>query len=207
MTNPIKRKRSSSLTLTTMLMGAASISVTACDSNLPSATNWDQNSVAQGEQVQAFQYASLDACKAANEVPDEQCETGFANALKDNEQNAPRFDAQASCEDVYGQGNCVPKNSQGGGSFFTPLLTGFVIGQMMNGGFQGTGLYRGRDGGYTTGWGGTLNRDYSTGRTTIGRAGIDPPDAVRQAPPKMQTRTAVVSRGGFGGSRSYGFGG
>ena len=203
------RKRSSSLKLTTMLAGAASLSLTGCDD--PAAVaQWDRNAAAQGEQVEAFSYASLDACKQANEVPDAECDTGWRAAQEDNDASAPRYAERASCEDVYGVGQCVPRGS-GGGSFFTPLLAGFVIGQMLDGGgrpyYRGTGLYR-RDerygGGYYSGWGGSLGRDYRTGRTVIARQGIEPPDAIRQAPQKMQTRTSVVSRGGFGGGRGFG---
>jgi uncharacterized protein YgiB involved in biofilm formation len=206
------RKRSTSVKLTTMLAGAASLSVAGCD-NAGSPAQWDQASIAQGPKVEAFRYASLDACKAADEVPDKECEAGWAAAQKDNETSAPRYTDRANCEDVYGQGNCVPRGT-GGGSFFAPLLTGFVIGQMFGGDgrpyYRGTGIYRQDDrwgGGYYTGWGGRLDRDYGTGRSVIARQGIEPPDAIRQAPPRVQTRTAVVSRGGFGGGRSYGFGG
>ena len=100
----------------------------------------------------------------------------------------------------------MPKNA-GGSSFFGPLLTGFVIGRMLDGGsgYRGSGLYQDRYGDYRTAYGGTLGRDYTTGRTTIARSGIDPSPAARQAPPRVQTRSQVVSRSGFGGgSRSYG---
>ncbi|HJV43717.1 DUF1190 domain-containing protein [Caulobacter sp.] len=195
------RKRSASLQLTTMLAGAASLTLAGCDD--PGAqASWDPN---RGEQVEAFSYKTLEECKAANEVPDQQCETSYAAAQKDDEKNAPRYEARASCEDVYGVGNCVPRSQAGDGSFFTPLLAGFVIGRMLDGGggyYRGTGLYRGDDGYYST-WGGRLGRDYGSGRTVITRESIDPPDAIRNAPPKVQTRTSVVSRGGFGGGRSY----
>jgi len=194
-------KRSSSLTLTTMLAGA-SLTIAACD-DPPAAANWNQGSVAQGEQVETFQYADLASCKTANAIPDAECDTAYAKAVEDNDKSAPRFEAQATCEETYGAGNCVPRSANGGGSFFTPLLAGFVIGRMLDGGYRGTGLYRDRDG-YSTGWGGRLGRDYTTGRTTISRQSIDPPDAVRQAPQRMQTRTSVVSRGGFGGGRGFG---
>lgn len=196
-----KRKRSASLKLTTMLAGAAALPLAACGDQ--PAVQWDQNSVAQGEQVEALRYNTLDACKAANEVPDSECESSWAAAQKDDAEHSPRYAERSTCEDVYGPGNCVPRGS-GGGSFFTPLLTGFVIGRMLDGGgyYRGTGLYRGNDGYYST-WGGRLDRDYGTGRTVITREGIDPPDVVRNAPPKIQTRTSVVSRGGFGGGRSY----
>lgn len=200
------RKRSSSLKLTTMLAGATALTLSGCDD--PGAqASWDPN---RGEQVEAFSYKTLDECKAANEVSDQQCETSYANAQTDDQKNAPRYEARASCEDVYGVGNCVPRSeANGGGSFFTPLLAGFVIGRMLdNGGgyYRGTGLYRRDDaygGGYYSTWGGRLGRDYGTGRTVITKTSIDPPDVIRQAPPKIQTRTSVVSRGGFGGGRSY----
>jgi uncharacterized protein YgiB involved in biofilm formation len=202
------RKRSTSLQLTTMLAGAASLTLAGCDDPGAGAqAGWDPN---RGEQVEAFSYKSLEECKAANEVSDQQCDTSWATAQKDDQKNAPRYEARASCEDVYGAGNCVPRSEQGGGSFFTPLLTGFVIGRMLDGGggyYRGTGLYRGNDGGYYSTWGGRLGRDYGTGRTVITRESIDPPDTIRNAPPKVQTRTSVVSRGGFGGGRGYAYSG
>lgn len=207
MSQPVKRKRSASLRLTTMVAGAG-LTVAACDSSNPA--QWNEVRP-QNEQVEAFQYATLEACKSADQIPDEACDTAYAAAQKDDAQNSPRFGEQASCEDVYGQGNCVPRSSQGGGSFWGPLLAGFVVGRMLDGGFdgyRGTGLYRRDDrygGGYVTGWGGGLGRDYVTGRTTVSRDSFRPPDAY--APPKAQTRTSVVSRGGFGGGRGYSFGG
>ncbi|WP_395444405.1 DUF1190 domain-containing protein [Caulobacter sp. UC70_42] len=197
------RKRSSSLKLTTMLAGATALTLSGCDEPAGQAS-WDPN---KGEQVEAFSYKTLEECKAANEVSDAQCDTSYAAAQKDDAKDAPRFEARASCEEVYGAGNCVPRSYNNGGNFFTPLLAGFVIGRMLDGGgYRGTGLYRQDDrygGGYYSTWGGRLGRDYSTGRTVISRDSIDPPDAIRNAPPKVQTRTSVVSRGGFGGGRSY----
>ncbi len=190
--------RSKSLTLTSLMCGA-SLTIGACDST-PDVSRAEVNK----DPVEAFAYASLDQCKLENKVSDEECDKGYAAALKDDA-NAPKYAEQKSCEETHGVGQCVPRSQAGGGSFFTPLLTGFIIGQMMNGGgYRGTGLYR-RGDGYATGWGGRVNQDYATGRTTVGRQGIDPPAAVRNAPVRVQTRSAVVSRGGFGGgSRSYG---
>jgi uncharacterized protein YgiB involved in biofilm formation len=199
------RKRSTSLQLTTMLAGAATVSLAGCgDPNSPA--NFDPN---RGEQIQAYNYKTLSECLRANEVPDDQCRTSYASAQKDDAQSAPRYDERSTCEDVYGAGNCVPRSYNNGssGSFFTPLLAGFVIGRMLDGGgYRGTSLYRRSDdygGGYYSAWGGRLDRDYNTGRTVITRESIDPPATIRQTPPKVQTRTSVVSRGGFGGDRSY----
>lgn len=198
--------RSKSLTLTGLMCGA-SLSIGACDGTpqLPTA-----ESAVNKDPVEAFAYASLDQCKAADKVSDAECDTAYQAALKDDATNAPRYDKQATCEEVYGAGQCVPKQQAGGGSFFTPLLAGFVIGQMLDGNrgyYRGTSLYR-RDGGYYTGWGGAVNHNYATGRTSVGRQGIDPPAAVRQTPARVQTRSTVVSRGGFGGGgRAYSSGG
>lgn len=210
-----RRKRSSTLKLTTMLAGAASLTLNGCDSPAqapaPGTAEWTEAQIARSEPVQAFAYASLDACKTADEVPDAECDRAFAAAQAD-ETNAPRYDDRTTCEEVYGAGNCVPRSTTSG-SFFTPLLTGFVIGQMldMDGRryYRGTGLYHRRDeyggGGYYTGWGGRLDHNYSTGRYEMRRYGLEPTPQMRQAPPKVQTRTSVVSRGGFGGgSRGYG---
>lgn len=195
--------RSKSLTLTSLMCGA-SLTIGACDGT-PQVSQAEAQ--LNKDPVEAFAYASLDQCKAENKVSDEECDKGYAAALKDDA-NAPRYAEQKTCEDVYGAGQCVPRSQAGGGSFFTPLLTGFIIGQMLDGGgYRGTGLYR-RNGEYYTGWGGRVNHDYATGRTSVGRYGIDPPPAVRQAPARIQTRSTVVSRGGFGGGgRSYSSGG
>jgi uncharacterized protein YgiB involved in biofilm formation len=92
------------------------------------------------------------------------------------------------------------------GSFWGPLITGFVVGRMLDGGWGGRGLYRDyRDGGYYAYGGGRVTTDYSTGRSRIGRSSFDPPDI--SGPPKVQSRSSVISRGGFGGrmsSRGYG---
>lgn len=200
-------KRSRRMVMTS-LMCSASVSLVACDD--PAADAWSNASqqpvpatIEQGEQVDAFAYRTLEGCKRADEIPDAECETSWNAAQADQEKTAPRFDERQTCEDVYGAGQCVPRSAQGSGSFWGPLITGFVVGRMLDGGFRGTGLYRDqRDGGYATGYGGRLDRDYNTGRTRIGSNGIDPPAVIKQTPPKIQTRTSVLSRGGFGGRMS-----
>ena len=95
------------------------------------------------------------------------------------------------------QGQCVPRNGQNGGSFFTPLLgPASWSARCSTAGSGAPGLYHDRrDGGYYTGYGGRLGTDYRTGRTQIGVNGIDPPAAIKASPPKIQTRTSVLSRG------------
>lgn len=190
-------KRSRKLALTG-LMALSGVSLTACGDD-PNVT------IAPEKQVDAFAYQSLQECKDKNEVPDDACDTAQKTAGDEAAADA-RYSDSKTCEDVYGPGQCVPRSQAGGGSFWGPLVTGFVVGQMMNGGWGGGGLYNGRDGGYYTRNGGRLSTDYATGRTQIGQRGFDPPDLARP-PEKMQTRSSVISRGGFGGrmaSRSGG---
>lgn len=199
-----RMKRSRSLTLTTLMAGAA-VSVSACD-NSPAVTQWgDPPTAESGRTVEARTFASLDDCKASGDFTAQQCEATLAEAQKDSEANAPRFANQQSCEERYGVDQCVPRSSQGGGSFFTPLLTGFIIGQALNnmGGYRGAPMYRDRDGTYYGGGGYSLSRDYVTGRPRVRAESFDAPSRM-QAPSRVQSRSFVISRGGFGGGHSFG---
>ncbi|ODT89332.1 DUF1190 domain-containing protein [Phenylobacterium sp. SCN 70-31] len=194
-------KRSRTLTLTT-LMAAGGVSLTACGDNATPTVRIEN----PGASVDAYAYRTLQECKDRDEVPDAACEAAETAALEDQDK-APRYAAQGACEEVYGAGQCVPRSeANGGGSFWGPLVAGFVVGRMLDGGWGGRGLYRDwRDGGFYTGSGGRVWTDYTTGRTRIGTRGFDPPDAY-QPPAKVQSRAGVISRGGFGGnmsSRSY----
>ncbi len=62
------------------------------------------------------------------------CEQDQQAALKMHEETAPKYEQQASCEEVYGEGKCVPAQSAGGGSWFMPAMMGFMMGRMMGGG-------------------------------------------------------------------------
>jgi uncharacterized protein YgiB involved in biofilm formation len=193
-------KRSRSIALTS-LMAAGGLSVSACDSSAQHVTIEHP-----GKSVDAYAYQSLEECKAKNEVPDAACDKAETEAVKDDAQ-AAKWDNRMDCEDVYGEGQCAPRYAQNGQSFWGPLVAGFIVGRMMDGGWGGRGYYRDWHGGYYTGGGAPIWRDYSTGRTRVAESGFDSGKAI--APPKVQTRTSVLSRGGFGGrmsARSYGGG-
>ena len=194
-------KRTRTIALTT-LMAAGGFSLSACGDD-PNVT------IDQGKAVDAFAYQSLQECKDKNDVPDAACDTAMKKA--DDEQKAEaRYSDSKTCEDTYGPGQCVPRNQAGGGSFWGPLVTGFVVGRMLDGGWGGGGMYRDwRGGGNYTRGGGPVYTDYASGRTRVGSRSFDAPDTFR-APEKMTTRSSVISRGGFGGrmsNRSYGGGG
>uniref|UniRef100_B0SZP0 DUF1190 domain-containing protein n=1 Tax=Caulobacter sp. (strain K31) TaxID=366602 RepID=B0SZP0_CAUSK len=199
-----RRLRSSGLALTGLMAGTA-MSVSACDGS-PAATQWGDPPAATRE-VDAKTFASLADCKADGEMTAQQCDTAYAQAQKDSASNAPKFSDQQSCEERYGVSQCVPRNdNNGGGSFFTPLLTGFIVGQALNnmgGGYYGAPMYRDRGGTYYGGSGYPLSRDYVTGRTRVRADSFDAP--AMHAPARVQSRSSVISRGGFGGGgRSFG---
>ena len=188
-------KRSRTLHVTS-LMATVSFTLAACGS--------PQRAVPLPEPDPALAYKSTAECKAANDVEDAECDAAFAEAQRQAAASAPRYATQAECEGQWGPEQCRPLSPGSGGSFFGPLATGFIIGQMMNGGYRGGGpLYRDRDGEYSNGYGGGyLSRDCRTGRTIANRNDVD---VARKDPVRAQSRTAVVSRGGFGGGgRSYG---
>jgi len=185
-------KRSKSLVLTSLMAGAG-ISLTACE-------GIDSG----GKQVDAVSYTSVAECKAAGKISAKECDTAYAQAQADNDKVAPRYEDKQTCEEQYGVAQCVPRNN---GSFFTPLLTGFIIGQALNnigGGYRGAPMYRDRNGDYYGGAGGAVTRDYVSGRTRVGSNAFDP---AAQAPARVQSRSSVISRGGFGGSVGRGYGG
>jgi uncharacterized protein YgiB involved in biofilm formation len=201
-------KRSRSLVLTSLIAGVG-VSLTACDNSTPQPPKWGDGS--NGKQISAVSYASVADCKAKGVIPFDQCQSAYEQAQKANEANAPRFDDRGSCEQRFGVDQCVPRNGTQG-SFFTPLLTGFLVGRALNnfggggGYYQGAPMYRDRSGGYFGGAGTPVFRD-SSGRTSLGSEAFN---STASAPARVQSRSAIISRGGFGGGfagEGHGFGG
>ena len=190
-----RMKRSRTLQVTS-LMATASFSLAACG-DAPSAP-----AQVEAPPQPTAAYTSLQECLDANNAPDSECRTAYAEAEKARQTEGPRYMSRAECEGTWGPSQCEPTNNGSGGSFFTPLLAGFIIGQALDGG-RYRPMYRDQSGRYSNGFGGGYAyRDYRSGRLlTNGRDY----DVARQAPARVQSRTAVVSRGGFGGGgRGYG---
>ena len=196
-TTTMRRLKRSRTLQVTSLMASVSFSMAACGA--------PQRAAPAVQPDPALAYTSLTECKAANDIPDTECDAAQAEAQRQAAEKAPRYATQEECEGQWGPEQCRPLNNTGGGSFFGPLATGFIIGQLLNGGgYRGGGpLYRDRNDQYSNGYGGGyLSRDYRTGRGFANRNDVD---VARQAPVRAQSRTAVVSRGGFGGGgRGYG---
>ncbi|MFT3995847.1 MAG: DUF1190 domain-containing protein [Asticcacaulis sp.] len=97
-----------------------------------SACDAPQNSVSQDppptEQMRV--YKTLDECKAA-QSDDQLCETAFAEAWQWQDQQ-PGYTEKQQCEAGYGEGNCESRANPAGGSWFVPLMAGFMMSSAMN---------------------------------------------------------------------------
>ncbi|MDC0738891.1 DUF1190 domain-containing protein [Cognatishimia sp. SS12] len=191
-------KRSKSVALT--ILGAAAFTLAGC----------------QEEKVEAQAFPDLQTCKLnADEgsvLTPADCDAAFAEAQALHVESAPRYESRELCEQEHGPGGCgsEAEATQGGsGSIFMPLLTGYLIGNLLSGGGRGMAaaqpLYKTSDGRFTNA-SGSSSFSTNNGRGTMNATQFTRPAATAGKPP--MTRAMVASRGGFGKSstagRSYG---
>lgn len=167
-------KKSRSVRL--VLLGSAGLSLAACDQGPPASSQF---------------FPNAEACAA---VYDEgTCRNALAQSQAAFTEEAPRFADRAACEAEFGEGNCETREEagaevgSGGGSFFVPMLMGYMVGRSF-----AQPVYRGPDNRAMLRSKGRL---YEVGRFGgTGRAASFQPGQVSE-----------VRRGGFGASaRSYG---
>ena len=194
-------KRSKRVVLTT-LVAAGAAAVGACDGS----SDWNDEPA-----VDAFPYATVAECQAANQVPDSTCQDAYRDALGNHEQAAPRFATQPLCEDEFGQNQCQQRLA-GSNNYWMPILGGFMVGQALGNvdidgrrRYRYGGLYRSRkSGGWYSGgpYGGPLQRSGSSWRA--GNSSFDRPAS---APAVRSSSSQSASRGGFGGRSRSSWGG
>ena len=161
------------------------------------------------ETVSMFQNA--DDCSAANPGKSAECTTAYNNAVKEAERTAPKYATREDCVAEFGEGQCQQAPAQVGmapagenqaqaqssGSFWMPLMAGYMMGRLMGGGgYAQQPLFSSRNpaspayGKYTDASG----KNY--GAAQPGRTMTVPKTALA---PKPAT-TSTVTRGGFGES-------
>ncbi|USU03427.1 DUF1190 domain-containing protein [Sphingomonadaceae bacterium OTU29THOMA1] len=199
-----RRKRSAAAGLTAV--GAMAM-LSGCE---PQPDNEQISRQRYGAPTEVAAFDSVAECKASGAFAAVTCNEAAEAAAKEDPKTAPRYAEKNLCEDQFGNGNCFAR-SDGGSSFFTPLLTGFMIGRLLDGpGYRYSGLYRDRRSNtiYTGGGAWLFNGGYG-GRGygyQVGSRAVTAPVTTQ----RIQTRSSVVSRGGFGGrvsARSGGWGG
>lgn len=148
-------------------------------------------------------YQNSDDCTRANPSMSEQCTTAFNDAQKEAVKTAPKYASREDCIAEFGEGQCTQAPAQAGmaaesqqsGSFWMPLMAGYMMGRMMGGGrYSQQPLFTSRaanspaNGKFVDASG----RNY--GPATSGRSMNVPKTAMA---PKAPT-TTTVTRGGFG---------
>ena len=164
-------KKSHSIRL--VLLGSASVALAACDDGgLPS--------------KDARFYPTVNECIA--DLGTKPCEDAKVAADKTQIAEAPRYSQKQQCEQEFGAGNCESRQEAGGGSFFMPMMMGYMVGSMMSGNRFSQPVYRGPG---TTAVMPSGGRMLDVGRFDNAGAGARP--AFRPA-----AQATPISRGGFG---------
>lgn len=85
------------------------------------------------KEVQGMVYSNPEECSAGG-WNTEQCEAEYAEAKALHPQVAPKYVNKEECEADFGEGKCetAPQQTASGGSFFMPMMMGYLAGQMMN---------------------------------------------------------------------------
>jgi uncharacterized protein YgiB involved in biofilm formation len=150
-------------------------------------------------------YKTVEACIQGGEYTEADCQESFDAALKMHDKSAPRYNEQRLCEQQHGYGNC---QQSGSNNIWLPFIAGYFVSSFLNNqsmsGCRSSywdsctrPLYQSARGGYYTSSGYSLFRDRSTGKMAMYGGGIkNKPVAA-----KVQTRTTIAARSGFG-SRS-----
>jgi uncharacterized protein YgiB involved in biofilm formation len=135
-------------------------------------------------------YQNADDCSKANPGQSAQCTTAFNEAKKEAERTAPKYATREDCVAEFGENQCQQtpaqagvgttnaESQQSGGSFWMPLMAGYMMGRMMGG---ANGQFVDASG-----------RNY--GAATSGKSMTVPKTALA---PKPAT-TSTITRGGFG---------
>lgn len=149
-------------------------------------------------------YQNADDCTKANPGQSAQCTTAYNNAQKEAERTAPKYATREDCVAEFGENQCQQTPAQAGtnaeaqqsGSFWMPLMAGYMMGRMMGGGagFAQQPLFSPKtpnspaNGQFVDASG----KNY--GSATSGRTMTVPKTAMA---PKPAT-TSTITRGGFG---------
>lgn len=154
------------------------------------------------EPTQGVVFSSAEECSSlVSTAAADQCLADFQTAQALHPQVAPKYVDKAACEADFGPGQCeTAPERHASGSFFMPLMMGYLAGQMLNrqggagqapldtkrNGVQSQPLYKSRD-------------DRGTFRTASNTPVARQTGPVTVRPSQVQPRASTVAqRGGFG---------
>lgn len=185
---PARRRSKRSRVVPMTLMGAAALSMAACED----------------DRVETRAFASVEECASGAGAEDawfdgEACVASFEEARAEHERTAPRYVDAALCEEEHG-GACYERTGSGGSSIFLPLMAGYLMGNMLGrtgaSSARAQPVYRTAAGRFATPGG--------TSMSSLRGVSAASPAAFRAAPAAAapMTRATVRSTGGFGASRT-----
>ncbi|MEJ4045632.1 DUF1190 family protein [Erwinia sp. SLM-02] len=152
-------------------------------------------------------YMNADDCSSANPGKSEQCTVAFNKAKEEAVKTAPKYASREDCVAEFGEGQCQQAPAQAGvttnaenqssGSFWMPLMAGYMMGRMMSGGMgQQQPLFSSKNPASPANGKFVDAAGKSYGPAASGRTMTVPKTAMA---PKPAT-TSTVTRGGFGES-------
>ena len=159
-------------------------------------------------------YQNADDCSNANPSMSAQCKESYQNALKEAEKTAPKYASREDCIAEFGEGQCTQAPAQAGmapstngeaqaqpqqsGSFWMPLMAGYMMGRMMGGGaYNQQPLFSSKSAASPANGKFVDATGKSYGPATAGGRSMTVPKTAMA--PKPAT-TSTVTRGGFGES-------
>ncbi len=176
-------RRSTSLKL--VLMASGAVVVNGCDWFDP--------------QTEGKVYRTVEQCINEGLFNLSECDESFREASRTHQMSAPRYDSATLCQNQHGVGNCEARES-----YWRPFMTAFFISSLIDTASRRDDrtrpLYTSAVGGLYTSDGYGLRRDPGTGNHKVSTS------TYKSAPKvaKVQTRTTVAARGGFGSRASVG---
>ena len=156
-------------------------------------------------------YQNADDCSAANPGKSAECTTAYNNALKEAERTAPKYATREDCVAEFGEGQCqqapaqagmAPENQaqaqQSSGSFWMPLMAGYMMGRLMGGGagFAQQPLFSSKNPGRTMTVPKTAMAPKPATTTTVTRGGFGESVAKQSTMQRSATGTSSRSMGG-----------
>ncbi len=148
-------------------------------------------------------YKTEAECIADNYLSADACAQFISAGEQIHTTSGPRYNSQSLCAEQHGSNACTQATANGT-SFFTPFVAGYFVSTLANNALNPNSIrpvypQRGTSRYYTSG--GYLVGSYGGGSwKTYDDAVKTPPK-----PARVQTRTSVASRGGFGSRSSGGF--
>ena len=143
-----------------------------------------------GGQEEVKVVSSVADCSANTELSREDCDAAYTKAQAEADRTGPKYTNMRTCESEFGLDQCRQRSS----GIFMPMMTGFMVGQMLSGRnsfYNPVYRYSGSSSAYN-------NRLMTADGAVIGRPGQSSyrVDSSNTKPKPRTTRT--VSRGGFG---------